>query len=183
MKRVLGSILLASILAFGASDVNSTQKDSNTTKVQEVPKFTLEDVNGNKIEIEQTDDGLKYNSLKDKNVILFFYLNDGAPCQGELKTFNEFVKDKKDIEIVTIELKGLDKEALKKYQQERNIEKFHNIVGKSAGDFVNYIAYRARWQGTVPFIIITDKKGAVKHIQIGAMNKAQLEDIYKKLNG
>jgi len=173
MKKILTSLALASLLAFGA-EATTTTNSNKAQAEQQVLKFTLEDVSGKKVEIEQTNDGLKYNNFKDKNVILFFYLYDGAPCQGQLETFKQVAKDKKDLEIVTIELKGLDKDALAKYAKEKGLN-FHMITGKSAGDFVNYIAYRAKWRGTVPFIIITDKTGAVKHIQIGAMNKEQLE--------
>jgi len=173
MKKILTSLTLVSALAFGAGSGTATQ-DTKTAQEVQIPKFTLEDVSGKKIEIEQTNDGLKYNNFKDKNVILFFYLYDGAPCQGQLATFKDVAKDKKDLEIVTVELKGLNKEQLAKYAKDKGLN-FNMVTGKSANNFVNYIAYRAKWKGTVPFIIITDKKGAVKHIQIGAMNKEQLE--------
>jgi len=180
MKKVLSVLALSCVLVFGANDANSTKESNTTVAAQQVPKFAFEDTAGSKIEVTQTNDGLKY-SFGDKNVILFFYLYDGAPCQGQLETFKEFIKDKKDLEIVTVELKGLDKEGLAKYAKEKNLN-FHMVTGKSAGEFVNYIAYRAKWQGTVPFIIITNKASAVKHIQIGAMNKEQLQNAYDKLN-
>ena len=56
------------------------------------------------------------------------------------------------------------------------------VTGKSAMNFVNYIAQRAQWRGTVPFIIITNKKGVAKHIQIGAMNKEQLNKVLDSIN-
>jgi peroxiredoxin len=186
MKKILISLGVASMVLFGATDANNTAKSSSvdnnkSAKVEQIPTFNLEDIAGNKIEIAQTNDGLEYKSFKDKNTILFFYLYDGAPCQGQLATFKEIAKDKKDLEIVTIELKGLDKDALAKYTKEKGLD-FHMVTGKSAMDFVNYIAYRAKWRGTVPFIIVTDKKGAVKHIQIGAMNKEQLNKVLDSLN-
>jgi peroxiredoxin len=180
MKKILTSLALISVFAFGAGSTTATP-NNKVTQNREIPKFTLEDVAGNKIEIEQTNSGLKYKNFKNKNVILFFYLYSGAPCQGELETFKKVAKDKKDLEIVTIELKGLDKKALAEYAKKKDLN-FHMITGKSAKNFVNYIAYRAKWKGTVPFIIITDKKGAVQHIQIGAMNKEQLNSILSKLN-
>jgi len=182
MKKILISLAATAVLAFGATDANKSVDSNKTTQTEkQAMQFTLNDTAGNKIEIADTKDGLDYKNFKDKNVILFFYLYDGAPCQGQLATFKEVAKDKKDLEIVTIELKGLDKDGLAKYAKEKALD-FHMVTGKSAMNFVNYIAQRAQWRGTVPFIIITNKKGVAKHIQIGAMNKEQLNKVLDSIN-
>ena len=55
------------------------------------------------------------------------------------------------------------------------------IDTKQALPFANYIASRARWQGSVPLLIVTDKNGTVKHMQLGAMSEDEVESILKKL--
>ncbi len=47
--------------------------------------------------------------------------------------------------------------------------------------FTNYIAQKARWKGTMPFIIILNKKGEVKYMQIGLVSYEGLEQAYKEL--
>jgi len=178
MKKLLTSLFLATLIL---SAQNNATKDANATTAksneQKALTFNLTATNGTKIDIVETKEGLKYTTLPSKEVILFFYIYDGAPCQKELEVFKKLKAQNKDkLEIVAIELKGLDKEKLSAYAKKKELN-FLSVVGKDAMNFVQYIAQRAQWQGTVPFIIITDKEGRVKHIQIGFMNQEQLQKV------
>jgi len=48
------------------------------------------------------------------------------------------------------------------------------VSSKEAGEFINYIAQRARWQGSIPFLIILDKKGRVADIIAGMPSEDRL---------
>ncbi|NPA27582.1 MAG: peroxiredoxin family protein [Epsilonproteobacteria bacterium] len=176
MKKILTALVI--LFSFNyAQEANSSQA---TTQQQKALSFKFKDINGFDIKVTETKEGIRFDTIKDKDVILFFYIYDGAPCQRELELFRDYLKENKNVEIVAIELKGLDRQKLKEYAAKKKLDNIHMVVGKEAMDFVQYIAYRAQWPGTVPFIIIVDKDGKVKHIQIGAMGKEELDKVLKK---
>jgi len=183
MKRVILSLSLIATFVLGVENNTTATKDVNKSapkaETQKVLTFNFKAVDGTEIKVQEMKNGLKYLNFPDKNVILFLYIYDGAPCQKELEIFKKYKEQNKDVEIIAVELKGLDKDKLLKYSQDKKLN-FYNVVGKDAMNFVQYIAYRAQWQGTVPFIIITDKNGEVKYINVGLMNKDQLDKVLKK---
>ncbi|MEA3490940.1 MAG: hypothetical protein U9R27_03485 [Campylobacterota bacterium] len=165
----------------------SANEPSNTAPTQapqlqpaKVPSFEFSTIGGEKIKIIETADGLKFPTLKDKNTITMFYIYSGKPCRDELKLFSKIKTKHSDLEFVTFELKGLTPDRLKEFQNELNLKGLHMIDTQQALPFANYISQRIQWQGSVPLLIITDKKGAVKHIQLGAMNEGEIEGILKK---
>ena len=57
------------------------------------------------------------------------------------------------------------------------------IASKDAGDFLYHIASRANWRGSIPFLIVFDKKGKVIDIIQGMPDAKRLdEDLKKALN-
>jgi peroxiredoxin len=168
---VIGTLLNAS----GSTAANSTP----SVEKNEALSFKFKDINGFDIKISETKNGIKFDTIKDKDVILFFYIYDGAPCQKELKIFQEYTQENSNVDVVAVELKGLDREQLKEYAKKKGVT-YHMVTGKDASRFVQYIAYRASWKGMVPFILIVDKSGNVKHIQVGAMSKDEIDKIIKK---
>ncbi len=57
----------------------------------------------------------------------------------------------------------------------------YDIVSSKEGkDLIRYIAQRARWQGSIPFLIAFDQKGAVIDIVEGMPTEDKLESLIKR---
>ncbi len=190
MQNTFLSLLAAvaiGLLPLSANEpINTTAAKTGTTQASqaqsaEAPSFDFTTTEGKKIEIIETEDGFRFPTLKDKNVIMMFYIYSGKPCRNELKLFTKIKKSHADLEFVTFELKGLNPEELKAFEKELALKDLQMIDTQQALPFANYISQRAQWQGSVPLLIITDKKGRVKHMQLGAMNEEEIEKILKEL--
>jgi hypothetical protein len=180
---LLGLMIFAGVSAINAAETGSDTKNS-VSKISEVskrPTFSFTDTAGSKIEIVETRDGLSFPTLKNKNVIVLFYLYSGTPCRNELKLFSAFREKSENIEFVTFELKGLKKDQLKDFEKELGISGLHMIDMTQAMPFVEYIARRIGWRGSVPLIIAVDGKGSAKLTQLGALSGEELENLAKKL--
>jgi len=166
----------------------SANEPSNTAPAQasqvqpaNAPSFDITTIEGKKIEIVEIADGFKFPTLKDKNTIMMFYIYSGKPCRNELKLFTKIKPKHSDLEFITFELKGLTPEKLKDFQKELDLKGLQMIDTQQALSFANYIAKRVQWQGAVPLLIISDKKGVVKHMQLGAMSEDEIENTLKIL--
>ncbi|MEA3418316.1 MAG: hypothetical protein U9Q90_02865 [Campylobacterota bacterium] len=180
-------LFLLTVVTIGLMPL-SANEPSNTSAVKaaqvqpaKVPSFDFATIEGKKIEIVETADGFKFPTLKDKNIIIMFYIYSGKPCRNELKIFTKIKTKHSDLEFVTFELKGLTPEKLKDFQNELDLKGLHMIDTQQALPFANYIAGRVQWQGSVPLLIIADKNGVVKHLQLGAMSEDEIENALKKL--
>ena len=89
-------------------------------------------------------------------------------------------KNHPDLEIIALEVQGLNKEKLKDYKKRRGLN-YTLALGKENNQFINYIASKAQWQGSIPFFIAFDKKGEVKVVHVGALNSQQLNSVYQDL--
>jgi peroxiredoxin len=185
IKRLAISLSVVAALSTGSVYAQSPETNATAPAKTQAPKaitFTFTDTSGQKITLSETPDGIRYDTLPGKNVITMFYIYSGTPCRNELKMFSESIVPKHpDLAIVTYELKGLTPQKLKAFEAELGIKGIHMIDTRQAMPFADYIARRIRWQGSVPLLIVSDKNGTVKHMQLGAMTLEQTEAILKKL--
>ncbi len=184
MRYTLLSLIAAA--AFGLLPLSAEESSSTTAQIPQVqptnaPTFEFTTIEGKKIEIIETADGFKFPTFKDKNIITMFYIYSGKPCRNELKVFTKIKMKHSDLEFITFELKGLTPEKLKEFQNELALKGLNMIDTQQALPFAEYIAKRVSWQGSVPLLIISGKDGAVKHMQLGAMNEHEIENMLKKL--
>jgi peroxiredoxin len=142
-----------------------------------VNQFNFTTIEEKKINIKEIKDGLEFSTLKDKNVIILFYIYSGEPCRNQLKLFSKIKTNHSDLEFVTFELKGLSPEKLKNFQKELSLKDLHMINTEQALPFANYIAQRMGWQGPVPLLIVLNKSGVIKHAQLGAMNEEEINNL------
>jgi hypothetical protein len=155
-------------------------QEGNSTKVKEEITFKLDSANLGTVEIKEIKNGLSFDKFKDKVVVLSFIAYNGKPCINLIKILNEMKLRHKDFDAFAVEMRKLEGESLKKYAKEKEIN-FPIIGYKKAEKFVHYIASRAGWNGTMPFIIILDKKGEVKYLQIGLIPIEGFEKAYQEL--
>ena len=156
----------------------SANKTNATVPTNQFNFTTLEE---KKINIIGIEDGLEFSTLKDKNVIVLFYIYSGEPCRNQLKLFSKIRTKHSDLEFVTFELKGLSPDKLKNFQKKLSLKNLHMINTEQALPFANYIAQRMGWQGPVPLLIVLNKSGTIKHAQLGAMNEEEINNLLKKL--
>jgi len=179
MKRTLYLVLVAIVV--NLVGLYAGEANKSTSNFSSAPSFDLTTVAGKKIKVSAKSDGLDYSTLKDKNVITMFYIFPGEPCRNELKIFSGLVKNHKDLEVVTFELRGLAPDKFPAFEKELGISGLNMIDKSQSGAFVDYIAKLTKWQGSVPLLMFTDKKGTAKHMQLGAMSKKEIEDMLGKL--
>jgi thiol-disulfide isomerase/thioredoxin len=160
-----------------AEDKNTTIK---TEKIRDEVKFSLETIDGKTLNIKEMPNGLKFEEFDGKPVFLIFFGHRCPPCLREIPRLIEFTKKHKDLEIVALEVQGLDNDALKEFAQEKGI-KYNLVSGYSYMDFISYIQSKAGWGGAIPFILGINTKGDVKFIKVGGLYESDLEMGYKEL--
>ncbi|ADV46168.1 TlpA family protein disulfide reductase [Nitratifractor salsuginis] len=184
-RKILLSLLIALIsgingVAAETSPASATQPAPQSPQTQKL-QFTFTDTHGQIFHIIPGPKGLNYPEFKGKKVFAMFFINSGTPCRNELQTLTQLKPKLKDMEVVAFELKGLKPDQLKAFEKELSLQGIHLVDTAQALPFANFIARVAGWKGSVPLIILSDKNGEVKHMQLGAMTAKEIEDYYKKL--
>jgi len=158
-----------------------SQKETiNKTKLKK-SILTIQTLDGKKIHVDEALSGLTFQEYKNKTVFVIFFGYRCPPCIQEMPHLIELMnKNHPDLEIIALEVQGLNKEKLTDYQKRRGLN-YTLAVGKENNQFINYIASRAQWQGSIPFFIAFDKKGKVKVVQVGSLSGQQLNGIYQEL--
>jgi len=161
MKRAFAIIaLIASLTIFTqASDDN----------------FTLTTTDGKSIHAIGAEDGLTIEEYKGKIVFLEFFGHKCPPCLKMIGRYTKLKDKYKDkIAIIAIEVQGLSDGQLKSFAKTKGIN-YVTISQDKAGHFVEYISTRSQWQGSIPYLIILDKKGVVQLIHAGALSDESLD--------
>ncbi len=164
--------------------IDSKKRDSvdkNNSKEIAIKKsiLTIKTVNGKEIHIDEAEGGLTFQEYKDKNVFVIFFGYRCPPCLQEIPHLISLMNKKySDLEVIAIEVQGLNREQLKGFVEDKGIN-YTVALGRENNSVINYIASRARWQGSIPFFISFNKKGEVKFVHIGALSEKNLEAIYR----
>jgi thiol-disulfide isomerase/thioredoxin len=177
--KYLSLLLFVLVLSFNTlnakSETNSTTVDTNSTQ------FVLKTPNSGEIHIKEIKNGVIFEEMKDKVIALVFIAYNGKPCLKLIDFLKKMKKEHKDgFDAFAVEMRGLSGDKLNEFVKQKEIN-FPIIGYKNAQEFTNYIAQKARWKGTMPFIIILNKKGEVKYMQIGLVSYEGLEQAYKEL--
>ena len=172
------------------SDKNITSSTPISTPTKIVEKkddkkkealFTLETITGKTLNIDEKDGGLDIHEFKDKVVFLLFFGHQCPPCMAEVPSLVALTKEgHKDLEIIALEVQGLDKDRLENFAKNKNIN-YNLISGNENQDFIGYVAQKAGWRGAIPFLLAMDKNGTVQVVHTGGLGKAQFDNIYKEL--
>jgi len=160
-------------------------KESNKTEIKSVSNktslFTLTTLDGKVLHINETAGGLSFKEYKDKVVILLFFGYRCPPCLREIPVLKSLTdKGHKDLEIVALEVQGQTKEQLKAFKERKGIN-YTLIASEGNFDFIDYIAKKANWGGSIPFLIGFDKKNEVKVVHVGGLGTEAFDNIYSTL--
>jgi len=169
-----------------AQNVGPTQaKVSEKKPVLRTSIFTITTIDGKEIHVDEAEGGLTFQEFKDKSVLVIFFGYRCPPCLAEIPALIELTNKKHpDLEILAIEVQGLNNEKLQAFQSQKGIN-YNLAIQKNQGNskFINYIASKAQWGGSIPFLIAFDPKGEVKVVHVGGLKYQQLDMIYKKISG
>ncbi len=171
---------------------NSNTKNevkATTQAVQQLPIFKLSTANGTKIDIEIKDNNVwNFTNVKDKVVLLDFFGTWCPPCKAEIPHLNNIRKElKNDFEIVGIDIgkRGGGEntpEELNQFIAEYNI-KYPITLGGDNGQVFRAVSGLNK-SGSIPFMILFDKRGNYVTHYIGMVQEEILmNDIKKVIKG
>ena len=181
MKHIILSLFLL-IPTLAISSENDNNDNNISIPTETLKNFELTTLKGKSLHIIAKENGLVIQELKGKVVFLSFFGYNCPPCKREIP---EFIKMRKkygeELEIVAIEVRGLNKERLKSFVQDKKITYPIVPLNKEVQKFAYHTAQKANWKGAIPFILVLDKKGEVKFLQTGLIPYEALEVAFEKL--
>lgn len=144
--------------------------------------IVLPTINGKKLHVKGTENGLDIAEYRGKVIFLEFWGTHCPPCLISIPNYIKLqAKYKEKLAIVAIEVQDTPKDQLKKFADAKGIN-YDVIPYRDALDFVNYIGKRASWKGSIPFLLILDKAGNVVTMQVGLLNEKALEGLIEELD-
>jgi len=168
MKKIIVAITLA---IFTLSFANAAGAES----------LKVETLDGKQIEINGTIKGLDIDKYKGKVVFLEFWGHNCPPCLASIPHYVKLQEKYKDkLAIVAVEVQNMQKDALKKFVADKKIN--YDVIAMQDGNaLASYIMQRAQWKGSIPFLVILDKDGAVQLMQAGMLPESTLEEMIDDL--
>jgi len=180
--------------------------------------FNISTVNGKKLTLRGTDDGIIVDQYKGKIVFLEFWGTWCGPCllsiphhvkmqekyKDDLRIVSfettpsvtkealaKYIKDPKNIDMSKVQWflknKARSPEAkkylenpvneLKKFREAGKAINYDVVAYPDAKEFISYIAYRAKWQGAIPYLLVFDGKGRLISVIPGMPSEEKLESI------
>ena len=137
----------------------------------------LPTIDGKTIRVRGTENGLEFPQYKGKVVFLEFWGTHCPPCLASIPHYVDMIaKYKGKLAMLGIEVQNTPKVRLKAFAQNHKIN-YDVVAYQDAGYFVDYIAKRAGWKGSIPFLLILDPKGNVITMQVGMLPQRVLEKV------
>jgi thiol-disulfide isomerase/thioredoxin len=169
-----------------------TQTDTNMStkavkeKVETYAKniFKLTTVDGETIHVDEAENGIVFQEHKDKIVFLLFFGYRCPPCLAEIPALQQIAKEKGDkLEIIALEVQRLPEEQLKIFKESKKLN-YTILSGEHTENskFISYIAERAQWSGSIPFLVGITAKGEVGVVHVGGMGKNEFEKVFNQLS-
>lgn len=153
-----------------------------TVAQAEEDNFTMTTTEGKTLHMKGTETGMVFEEYKGKVIFLEFFGHRCPPCIKSIPHYKKLQeKYKDDLAIIAVEVQGFDDNELKAFTKEKGIN-YVTISQEKAGQLVPYISQRAQWQGSIPFLVILDKKGDVQLMQAGMLSEEALESTVKQLS-
>ena len=143
--------------------------------------FVIPTIGDKEIHIKGTTDGLDIKEYKGKVTFIEFWGTHCPPCLMSIPHYIKLTKKYKDkFAMLAIEVQSTPKDRLKSFAIAKGIN--YDVAPHSeAGNFVDYIAQRAQWKGSIPFLLILDPSGRVVTMQLGLLDENALGQLIEKL--
>jgi len=163
---------------------NKSTKTVQKTATAPKPIFELIDSEGKTLHVNEVPNGVTFQEHKDKVVFLIFFGHRCPPCLGEIPELIELQKEKGDkLAIIGMEVQRLPKEQLPAFKSAKKIN--YTLLSDGTREnskFVSYIAERAQWRGSIPFLVGISPNGEVNFVHVGGMRKKSLEQVFDQLS-
>lgn len=146
--------------------------------------FELTTIDGKKIHVNEVENGVTFEEHKNKIVFLLFFGHRCPPCLGEIPALEKLVEEKGDkLEVIAIEVQRLPEEQLKKFKIAKKIN-YTLLSGEDAinSKFISYIAERAQWTGSIPFLVGIMPNGEVGTVHVGGMGLGEMKATFDQLS-
>ncbi len=144
--------------------------------------MSMTDVTGKTYKVTGTQNGLSIEGLEGKVIFLEFFGHKCPPCLASIPHLIKLQEKHKDkLAIVAIEVQGYNNEKTAKFVKEKGMN-YITVAEEKASDLVNYIAQRAQWKGSIPFMVALDTKGDVQFVQAGMIPEESLEELISELS-
>ncbi len=170
-KFSLAALLLLSLLTV-----------SQAQSAVQYPTMKITDINGKSYTVKGTDNGLDIEGVKGKVVFLEFFGHNCPPCLASIPHLINLQKKYKDkLAVIAIEVQGYTTDQLREFAKRKGMN-YTVVSDRDAGMLVDYIAQRAQWRGSIPFLVAMDTTGSVQFVQAGMLPEAALEDLIAQLS-
>ena len=170
MKKLLFS-LLVTLLSF-----------LHAQSATPYPTMKITDVNGKSYTVKGTENGLDIEGMKDKVIFLEFFGHNCPPCLASIPHLINLQKKYKDkFAVIAIEVQGYTTDQLRAFAKRKGIN-YTVVSDRDAGMLVDYIAQRAQWRGSIPFLVAMDTTGNVRYVQAGMLPESILEEWISELS-
>jgi len=135
---------------------------------QPAPAFSLTDLAGKTLTLAE---------MKGKIVVLNFWATWCPPCRAEIPDFVEFYERNKagGLEIIGVSVDEMTTRELLPFARKNNMSYPVALVTEKI--LKSYGPIEA-----IPTTFVIDKKGIIRHVQVGMMDKATLTGLYRKLS-
>ncbi len=145
-------------------------------------KMVAVDMNGNKLHVTGTDNGIIIDEYKGKVLFIEYFGHMCPPCMKSIPHYNDLIKKHKDkLAVIAIEAQGYTDTQLQQFVKEKGID-YTVMSASGAGEMYEYISSRAGWRGAIPFLVAVDTKGNVKFIKAGLLSESELEALFGRLS-
>lgn len=144
--------------------------------------FELTTIDDENISVNINDNHIYLDNSKEKVVFLLFFGHGCKPCLKEIPLLKKLMEKKhKDLILLATDIHGYDKKDLAKFRDEHQIN-YPLLTRGENKMFIKFIKVKSKWRGSLPFLLVVDKKGEVKLAHRGALTFEKFEKIYQIMN-
>ncbi|HHD82290.1 MAG TPA: TlpA family protein disulfide reductase [Campylobacterales bacterium] len=161
-------------------------KAEKTEKTETYAKniFELTTITGEKLHIDEVENGISFQEHNDKVVFLIFFGYRCPPCLAEIPALQKIAAEKKDkLEVIGVEVQRLPEEQLKIFVESKKIN-YTVLSGEYTENskFISYIAERAQWTGSIPFMVGIKPGGEVGMVHVGGTGYEDFKNVFNELS-
>ncbi len=145
---------------------------------------TINTINGEKISVSLMPNGLHFQGMGKKIILLEFFGHSCPPCRASIPGYNTLQKKyADDVVVIAIESWGLKKEKLKHYVKQLGIH-YKVAATTDAGKMFKFVKQLTGWSPNygVPFLMVFSPDGKLaKQLPPGSLNEPYVEKLIESL--
>ena len=144
-------------------------------------QLSIKDIDNQEINVTVEEKGISFQTPKKKVVFLLLFGHNCKPCLKEVPELVKFTNEKhEDATIFAFDIHGYNQKDLEAFKKEHDINYPLFTRGENK-KFLLEIKQKANWHGTIPYLLVFNKKGEIKLAHYGTLNAQKFEKIYEAL--